>query len=79
MSNDNKFASTIQSLFNEIRNCPTVTTIIEDIEAGGTVIGQETRNINKGNVTSVTRRVKAKEDVIVENKNLISNTILPLL
>src|SRR5215204_2193323 len=31
MSSDNKFASTIQSLFNEINNSPTVTTITEDI------------------------------------------------
>jgi hypothetical protein len=64
MSNDNNFASTIQSLFNEINNSPTVTTTTEDIEAEGSVTGQETGNINKGNVTSVTRRVKVKGDVI---------------
>ena len=61
MITDTKFASTVQSLFNEISKSPTVITITEDIEADGSVTGQDTGNIKKGDVTSVTRRVKAKD------------------
>jgi hypothetical protein len=64
MINDKEFASTIQSLFDEISRSPTVTNITEDIEAEGTVIGMEIGNIKKGDVTSVTRRIKATKDVI---------------